>query len=392
MPRSLPARPNLEWLRKTARDELASLRATRPQAKLAEAQLAVARDHGFSSWRALKSHVERLASVPPAPALDPETIVAAFLERVGTGRLDDVRAMLDAAPALVNAVGPHPFWGGRPQALHVAIEGKRHAIVDLLLARGADVNGANENYDLWSPLMLAIDRRRPELQRVLLDRGARRGLLESLMLGDDARVAALLDAEGLPASAPNRGSILAFARTPFAIDRLLAAGAPADLKDQWGARPIDAMSRLGQAGEPLVRHMVARGIAASPSDYARLGNKEMLERLAEGDPALVSGDSVLMAAVDFKRHDLVAWLLARGASVNARSDAVSRHTALHSAAWNGDLEMVELLIRAGADLHARDAQYNATPLGWAETSIEVSNNQNCADVVEYLRPLAGDSV
>jgi len=84
---------------------------------------------------------------------------------------------------------------------------------------------------------------------------------------------------------------------------------------------------------------------------------------------------------------MVEWLLAHGANVNARSDAESRHTALHSAAWNGDLEMVKRLVAAGADRTARDAQYDGTPQGWAETSIEVSNNPKCADVVAYLDAL-----
>ena len=66
--------------------------------------------------------------------------------------------MLAATPALVNAMGPHPFWGGRPQPLHVAIEGERRELFDLLLERGADVNGDNAGYDHWSPLMLAINR------------------------------------------------------------------------------------------------------------------------------------------------------------------------------------------------------------------------------------------
>ena len=86
-----------------------------------------------------------------------DQIIATFLQRAGTGQLDDVRALLLAVPALVNAVGPHPFWGGRPQALHLAVESGRRGIFDVLLEHGADVNGANDGYDLWSPLMLAIN-------------------------------------------------------------------------------------------------------------------------------------------------------------------------------------------------------------------------------------------
>ncbi len=316
-----------------------------------------------------------------------EQIVAAFLQQVGAGRVDNIKAMLAAAPTLVNAVGPHPFWGGRPQALHVAIETTRREVIDLLLEHGADVNGANDEYDHWSPLMLAINKRTPAVQDALIARGARIGLLEALMLGDDARADAFLRDGGLPAITPNGGSILAFARTPFAIDRLLTLGAPADLKDRWGSAPIDAFSRLGAPGEPLVRHLVSRGVAAAPKEYARLGDLATLQRLIAADPDAAALDAVMMAAVDFRHHEMVDWLLAHGGKVDARSDAQSRHTALHSAAWNGDLAMVKRLVQAGADTGALDDQYGATPRGWAETSIEVTNNQACAEVVAYFDTL-----
>lgn len=382
MPASVPPRPSLEWLRKTAKDRLAELRASDPAAKLAGAQRAVARDYGFASWRALKAHVERAAAPPEPPSA--EDVVSLFLRLVGTGRMDDVRAMLQAAPALVNAAGPHPFWGGRPQPLHVAIEGKRRDVVDLLLAHGADINGTNDSYGHWSPLMLAINRKALDLRDELLRRGARVGLVEALMLGDDRRVDDWLQREGLPDIVPNGGSILAFARTPFAIDRLIALGAPVDLEDQWGATPIEAMSRLGSEGHPLVDRLIAHGVQAAPSEYARLGDTETLARLVAADPTVARLDTVMMAAVDFRHHQLVTWLLEHGANVNARTAVLSRHTALHAAAWNGDVPMVELLVRAGADLAARDDQYDATPLGWAKTSIQVSNNPPCADVVAYL--------
>ena len=109
-----------------------------------------------------------------------------------------------------------------------------------------------------------------------------------------------------------------------------------------------------------------------------------LARLTDADPTVAHLDSVMMGAVDFRHHALVAWLLERGGKVNARSDGQSRHTALHSAAWNGDVRMVKLLVEAGADLTARDDQYNGTPRGWAATSLEVSNNPDCAGVVAYL--------
>src|SRR6185503_8181608 len=54
----LPARPSLEQLRKQAKERLETLRASAPSARLSDAQLALAREHGFASWPKLIAHVE----------------------------------------------------------------------------------------------------------------------------------------------------------------------------------------------------------------------------------------------------------------------------------------------------------------------------------------------
>jgi len=56
----LPSRPNLDWLKKRAKRRLADLRTASPTARLFEAQLELAREHGFPSWRALKEHIDRV--------------------------------------------------------------------------------------------------------------------------------------------------------------------------------------------------------------------------------------------------------------------------------------------------------------------------------------------
>src|SRR5262249_25909344 len=62
MPQPLPPRPHLDWLKKTAKQRLGELRAGNPRARLHQAQLSLARDHGFRSWRALKAHVDNIAA------------------------------------------------------------------------------------------------------------------------------------------------------------------------------------------------------------------------------------------------------------------------------------------------------------------------------------------
>ena len=57
----------------------------------------------------------------------------------------------------------------------------------------------------------------------------------------------------------------------------------------------------------------------------------------------------------------------------SRYDA-SGATPLHYAALNGRCEIARLLIEYGADINARDAEFGATPAGWA---------------IEYLRELGG---
>ncbi len=376
----LPARPNLDWLRKTAKQRLTEMRRTDPAVKLADAQLAVAREHGFSSWRTLKAHVDRSSRSDT-----PESEVAHFFRAVADGKLDVIRAALDAAPELLHAVGPHPFWGGRPQALHVAIERKRREVIDLLLERGADVNGLNDGYESWSPLMLAASQ--PDVARDLIRRGARVSLPEALMLGDDARVDELLARDGIPPQSPAGASWLAFARTPHAIDALLAHGVRADVRDRWGATAIDALSRLDDRGAGLLRHLASRGTPPTPAALARIGDLYALAAVAADEPSGVAADHVLLAAVDGSQVAVVRWLLAHGARAGARAEPPSRHTALHAAAWNGNLAIAEMLVEAGADVAARDAEHDGTPLGWAETSMRITGKPGCAEVAEYLRTL-----
>jgi len=59
MSRDLPARPNLDHLKKQAKELLRTLQLHGPDVQLADAQHALAREYGFASWPRLQAHVER---------------------------------------------------------------------------------------------------------------------------------------------------------------------------------------------------------------------------------------------------------------------------------------------------------------------------------------------
>lgn len=57
-PRLMPARPNIEFIKNEAKRRLSVLRANDPELKLTSVQFDIAREYGFSSWRALRTALE----------------------------------------------------------------------------------------------------------------------------------------------------------------------------------------------------------------------------------------------------------------------------------------------------------------------------------------------
>ncbi|WP_129669512.1 ankyrin repeat domain-containing protein [Phytoactinopolyspora endophytica] len=104
-----------------------------------------------------------------------------------------------------------------------------------------------------------------------------------------------------------------------------------------------------------------------------------VETLLQARPGLV-----VWAAAN-GRSDTVRLLIELGFDVNAysRGDAPEEQpweTALHRAAFDGDLAMVQLLISLGADAQAHDQRFDATPLGWAQYAGHEAVVQVLADI------------
>jgi hypothetical protein len=113
--RALPDHPNLDWLRKQAKRVLDELRTADPTAQLADAQFELAKLYGFSSWRALKAHVDSL------------TIDGQLFDAARTADVAKLRALLDEHPDKLYAREKPYAW----TLLHAAAQ-KGHHLRDAL--------------------------------------------------------------------------------------------------------------------------------------------------------------------------------------------------------------------------------------------------------------------
>ncbi|HYK33427.1 MAG TPA: ankyrin repeat domain-containing protein [Streptosporangiaceae bacterium] len=206
----LPAQPNLDHLRRQARDLLRAARAgespavDRVQAvsdrlTLAAAQLAVAREYGFASWAKLKTEVQ--ARGAELAKLADEFCVASIRDWTGRatrmlearpelasynlatavvlGDVDRVRAAVEADPSLATRTDPTTGWtalhaacGSQWNRLDPSREQGLVAVAKLLLDAGADPNGVVSGGG-WKPLRCAVaGAPNAEIARLLLDRGA----------------------------------------------------------------------------------------------------------------------------------------------------------------------------------------------------------------------------
>ena len=85
-----------------------------------------------------------------------------------------------------------------------------------------------------------------------------------------------------------------------------------------------------------------------------------------------SFDKLIEAARSGIVEDLKAIIHSHPELVRGRDETGA--TPLHYAAFGGHRDAVRLLVEAGADINAIDAQFGATPAGWA---------------IEYLREMGG---
>src|SRR6266508_4051801 len=307
---------------------LARIGAVSQRLSLDAAQLALAREHGFTSWARLKTEVERHA----------------ILDRRDVPRLV---ALLAEDPALATARMEH--WCAHPKGAsplgYVAMlryDPSRDAWRDLsgtgavaraLLDAGAPVDG--DPGEPETPLITAASYGDAEVARALIEAGA------------DLEATAAADAGGIPGGTSLLHAAV-FGMTGV-VDVLVAAGAR-----------IHSLEEAAAAGD------VSGWLNAQAPLEARI--------------------RALVMAADHQRLPVIDQLIAAGTPVDAVDAQWGGH-ALRTAASNGRAASVRHLLAHGADPNLRDAEHHRTPLDWCRHSRATGDSPGHEQVEAMLAAL-----
>ncbi len=330
MSRELPERPSLEFLKKeakalhhaaqegdaTARQRLAALPAfakLQPSAlarqvfAMHDAQSAVAREYGFSSWNALRDEVE-------ARTLTFEQAVDDFVRSATGGAPGRARRLLALYPRIATA------------NLHTCLVlGDAKGVSERLNGRG-DLVRQSGGPQRWEPLLYVVHTcmHRDEPARVA-GLMALTGLLLSLGANPNAEFHWQWHPE-LPRTAL-WASVCEVAHLPLA-ELLLQAGA--------------------HATDGVTSHIAAGG--------GNLDALELLHRFGLNVDGIAGGTPPLAYILTWADTPVgIRWLLEHGANPNLNVPG-STDTPLHLAARRWDVPMVELLVRCGAELERRNGE------------------------------------
>ncbi|HZZ41871.1 MAG TPA: ankyrin repeat domain-containing protein [Tepidisphaeraceae bacterium] len=313
MSKSLPPRPNLEYLKKSAKQRLKKLRANNPLAKLTSAQLEVAREYGFASWRKLHDHI-----LSQHPAI---TSASNLREKIA--------AFLDAA---VSPIGSNPEAGNLDQADAILHETPELATADLLIAAALGNAKALETFLHQSPSALhqpAGPRNWPPLLYLCYSRYLR---LQPQRQADFLRCAKLLIQSGAD---PNTHFVHeGFNETAlFGVSGVANSPLLTRYLLQSGADPDDLQS-AGQGTESLYH-------ACEHLD------NECLRLLLKAGPRKQNMSYCLARKLDFDDIQGVRLMLDYGADPN-------QGALPHAIRRGRSVEIITLLIQNGADVNRPD--------------------------------------
>lgn len=276
------------------------------------------------------------------------------------GRIDRVRELLNTDPRLVHARG-----GDGQLPLHFAATVE---IAALLLDHGAEIDARDIDHESTAAQYMACSRQfmewrepyRHDVVRFLISRGAQTDLLMASAIGDLSLVERILNDDPdtvrttvsdryFPKLDPKSGGSIylygfGYTKSPHIVAHEFGHTAVFDLLMQRSAPWL----RLTQAAEIGDEALLRKILQQHPST---------LERLSSNAARRIIGAALR------NNSRAVELLLVYGWPANATLD--NSQTALHYAAWHGNLTMVQSLLAHHAPINIFEMEHGGSPLAWA---------------------------
>lgn len=314
----------------------------------------------------------------------PQNTVGRLAEAVGRLAVEQVRAMLDVRPELVNM---DMAENNEHHALHYAVFARSPEMVRLLMRYGADARtGIYPHRQATTPLTIATERGYDEIVAVILDEEQRRreafsgssaaataavdDLNDTIPQNHGERAIAILEKQPALVHACDRHGwtplhVAAGTRNEVLTKWLLEHSADVNRRGPGDRMPLDNAaagpwtSRNPEGFAPVAKMLRAHGAALTARSAVALGEKDwLLARHGEG--ALVNPiedwGGLLTVAVMHDRPEMLTLLLDLGFDPDERVRLRGVEEAFYSQAmplWQcaatGKLAMAETLLQRGAN-------------------------------------------
>jgi ankyrin repeat protein len=352
------------------------------------------------------------------PAMTRASVYAA----AAAGDVAAMRDWLDRDKTAANREGGPHGWEPILYLAYSAVKGSHLETARLLLDAGADPaagylwEGLSPPYTALTGALTSGHAQPIELARLLLERGADANdsqLLYEIGGTDDTDAHELLYEFGLgtgdggvwharlaphhptPAELVQEELIKAAASNHPRRGRLILRH-PVDLAGLGDRHPIHEGRTAWQLAmihghTEMIALLRAAGAETTDPELELLSacmraDRAEVARLRAADPgvlarAIARRPSQLSTAADEDRFDAVMLMTELGFDPNA-TFGPHRQTALHGAAFRGNLAMVKYLVGHGADPAVEDCSFHATALGWAD-------HHDHQAVADYLASLPG---